>query len=78
MADEEFSAVLAHGLLGNLQVVSGVIGLLGSDRVAPEERARLIAMAMSQIDLMVDILRDMALGLPADVVEFLDQQRSQH
>ena len=76
--DDDLSAVLAHGLLGNLHVIQSVLALLASDRVSVEERPNLQAMAEAQIELMVDVLRDMARGLPADVVEFLDQQRSAH
>lgn len=75
--DDDLSAVLAHGLLGNLHVIQSVLALLASDRVAVDERPQLHAMAESQIELMVDVLRDMARGLPADVVAFLDSQRTQ-
>lgn len=78
VADEELSAVLAHGLLGNLHVISSVVSLLASDRVPIDERPRLLEMAEMQIELMVDVLRDMARGLPADVIEFLDRQRIEH
>jgi hypothetical protein len=75
---DDLNAVLAHGMLGNLNVVSSVLSLMANDRIPIDERPKLYEMAKAQIDVMADLLRDMARGLPADVIEFLDQQRANH
>ena len=72
------TAVLAHGLLGNLAVIRGATSVLvggdGND-LAPADRARLSAVLDAQFDLMQGVLADLVRGLPAAAIEELDRLR---
>jgi hypothetical protein len=68
------AAVMAHGLLGNLAVVRGVARLLThDDGLAAGERARLLEMLDSQVDLMQGVLTDLVRGLPTQALKALDE-----
>lgn len=67
-------AVLAHALLSSLAVISGALENLLSfgDDLSPEQRLDLLRMALSQTDYVSEVLKDMARGLPAEVIDALD------
>ena len=67
-------AVLAHALLSSVAVISGALESLLSfgDDLSLEQRLDLLRMAVSQTDYVSEVLKDMARGLPAEVIEALD------
>jgi hypothetical protein len=71
------TAVVAHGLLGNLTVIRGAIQLLATEAAALSEvqRARLMRMAETQVELMQGVLTDLVRGLPSQALAALDATR---
>lgn len=70
------SAVVAHGLLGNLAVIRGATRMmLAEPRLSPAERVRLLEMLDAQIDLMQGVLADLVRGLPLEALTALDDLR---
>lgn len=67
-------AVLAHALLSSLAVISGALeSLLAFGEDLPvDERLDLLRMASSQTEYVTEVLKDMARGLPAEVIDALD------
>lgn len=68
------TAVIAHSLISSVAVVSSAIQSLiafGEDLDA-EKRAELLRMALTQAEYLTEVLKDMARGLPAEVIEALD------
>lgn len=70
------TAVVAHGLLGNLAVVRGVARLLMGEPDLPEaERTKLLELLDGQVDLMQGVLADLIRGLPSQALAALDELR---
>lgn len=68
------TAVIAHSLISSVAVVSSAIQSLiafGED-LGPEKRDELLRMALTQAEYLAEVLKDLARGLPAEVIEALD------
>jgi hypothetical protein len=80
MADDDFSlldpttAVIAHSLISSVAVVTGALQslLAYGDELPPEQRRRLLEMALTQAEYLTEVLKDVARGLPAEVIDALD------
>ncbi|MEY2569053.1 MAG: hypothetical protein QOE35_3582 [Actinomycetota bacterium] len=75
--DDTLMAVMAHGLLTAMSVVTGSIGLLRDawDEIDPEERESLLAKAEEQALHVGAVLTDLVRGLPPEVIRQLDELR---
>ena len=68
------TAVIAHSLISSVAVVSSAIQSLIAfgDDLGPEKRDELLRMALTQAEYLSEVLKDMARGLPAEVIDALD------
>ena len=75
--DDTLMAVMAHGLLTSMSVVTGSIGLLRDawEDIDPAERDALLAKAEEQALHVGAVLTDLVRGLPAEVISQLDHLR---
>ena len=75
--DDTLMAVMAHGLLTSMSVVTASIGLLRDawEEFDPDERETLLAKAEQQALHVGAVLTDLVRGLPADVIKQLDHLR---
>ena len=67
-------AVIAHSLISSAAVVTHALQSLldyGEDFDA-ERRRSLLAMALTQAEYLSEVLKDVARGLPANVIDALD------
>ena len=70
------TAVVAHGLLGNIAVIRGVARMLASEPELPRaERDKLIAILDTQVDLIQGVLADLVHGLPSQALAALEELR---
>ena len=71
------AAVVAHGLLNSMTVISGAAATLKEEwsGLAPESRDVLLGMIQSQARHVTAMLADLARGLPAEVVQALNAIR---
>lgn len=68
------AAVIAHSLISSAAVVANALQSLlayGDDLPAPQRR-ELLEMGLTQAQYMIEVLKDLARGLPAEVIEILD------
>ncbi len=67
-------AVLAHALLSSVAVISGAIDsvLESGERLSPEQQLDLLRMAAAQAAYVAEVLKDVARGLPSEVIDALD------
>jgi hypothetical protein len=68
------TAVIAHSLVSSVAVVSGAIQsiLAFGDRLGHDKRDELLRMALTQAEYMSEVLKDLARGLPPEVIAALD------
>jgi hypothetical protein len=72
--DSRLNAVLAHSMLGTLAAIRGAVQtLITYPTIA--ERDPLLEMAIRRIDFLTDQVRDLALGLPDEIVTYLAELR---
>ncbi len=71
---DEGSAVVAHGLLTSMSVVSAGITTMWEHwaDLTPEKRDHLFARILAHSDFVSDVLRDLTQGMPAGVVAELE------
>jgi signal transduction histidine kinase len=72
------AAVVAHGLLNSMTVISGAAATLKEEwsGLAPESREMLLGMIQSQARHVTAMLADLARGLPPEMVHALDAIRA--
>jgi hypothetical protein len=72
--DDPTIAVIAHSLISSVAVVTHALqSLIDYGHDFDEARRRhLLAMALTQAEYLSEVLKDMARGLPADVIDALD------
>ncbi len=77
--DATTTAVLAHALLNNLSLLLGGIKTLAyrGDQMDEAAKASLLEMLERQGKLMVEMLTDLARGVPAELWDTLDQLDAQ-
>lgn len=70
-------AVVAHGLLSSMALISGSADLLAErwEQLDPERRQRLLDNMRSQSSFVIEVLKDLARGLPPDVAAALERDR---
>ena len=75
--DDTLMAVMAHGLLTSMSVVTASLGLLRDawEDFDADERETLLAKAEQQALHVGAVLTDLVRGLPADVIKQLDHLR---
>ena len=68
------TAVIAHSLISSVSVVSSAIQsvLTYGDELGADKREELLQMALTQAAYLADVLKDLARGLPAEVIDALD------
>jgi hypothetical protein len=68
------TAVIAHSLISSVAVVSSAIQslLAFGDDLGPGKRDELLRMALTQAEYMTEVLKDLARGLPPEVIDALD------
>jgi hypothetical protein len=68
------TAVIAHSLISSVAVVTGALQsiLAYGDDLAAEKRQELLQMALTQAEYLTEVLKDVARGLPAEVIDALD------
>ena len=68
------TAVIAHSLISSVSVVSSAIQsvLAYGDELGADKREELLQMALTQAAYLADVLKDLARGLPAEVIDALD------
>ena len=68
------TAVIAHSLISSVAVVSSAIQSLIAfgDELDAAKRDELLRMALTQAEYLSEVLKDMARGLPAEVIDALD------
>lgn len=68
------AAVVAHSLISSAAVIVNAVQsvLAYGDDLAPEQRRKLLEMGLTQAQYLMEVLKDLARGLPADVIEVLD------
>jgi hypothetical protein len=76
--DRELNAVLAHSMLGTVAAIKGAVQTVLSLELDGGTRDGLLLMAVRRLDYLAEQVRDLALGLPDEVVEFLDELRQDH
>jgi hypothetical protein len=75
--DDATLAVVAHGLLSSMSLINGSAELLAErwDDLDPERRGRLLDNVCTQSSFVIEILKDLARGLPPDVAAALKGER---
>lgn len=73
-APDPSAAVIAHALISSAAVIANALQSLRDygDDLADEQRRHLLDLGLTQAQYVIEVLRDLARGLPADVVEVLD------
>jgi hypothetical protein len=73
-ASDQTTAVIAHSLISSVAVVSSAIQsvLAFGDDLGPAKREELLRMALTQAEYLSEVLKDLARGLPPEVIEALD------
>ena len=68
------TAVIAHALLSSVAVVTSALQslLAFGDDLSGNEREELLRMALTQADYLAEVLKDVARGLPTEVIDALD------
>ena len=68
------TAVIAHSLISSVAVVSSAIHSLLSfgEELSADKREELLRMALTQAEYLSEVLKDLARGLPAEVIDALD------
>lgn len=76
-ASEEatLTAIIAHGLLGNVGTVRLIFDTLlkVGDSLPFERRQALLETGRDRLDFVTEMLRDLVRGLPGNVVEALEE-----
>lgn len=73
-APDPSTAVIAHSLISSAVVVTNAIQSVlayGEDFPASQRR-ELLEMGLTQAQYMIEVLKDLARGLPAEVIDMLD------
>lgn len=73
--DQQLDAVLAHGLLTTVAAIKGAVDTILSRDLDATTQETLLLMAQRRLVFLADQLRDLTLGLPDEVVTFLDDLR---
>jgi hypothetical protein len=68
------TAVIAHSLISSAAVITNVLQslLAYGEELAPERRRQLLEMGLTQASYLAEVLRDLARGLPSEVIAVLD------
>jgi hypothetical protein len=77
MDEHQLNAVLAHSLLGTVAAIKGAIDTVLSHQLDQSTHDSLLLMARRRLDFLNEQLRDLALGLPDEVLTFLDDLRDE-
>jgi K+-sensing histidine kinase KdpD len=75
--DDATMAVVAHGLLSSMALINGSAELLTErwDQLDDARRKRLLDNVCSQSAFVIEVLKDLARGLPPDVEAALKRER---
>ena len=75
MDEHQLNAVLAHSLLGTVAAIKGAIDTVLTHQLDQSTHDSLLLMALRRLDFLNEQLRDLALGLPDEILVFLDDLR---
>lgn len=70
--DDASIAMVAHGLLGSMALITTATYTLADPSTAPERRAQAAAVLLEQARHVSGVLSDLVLGLPAKALEALE------
>lgn len=75
--DDATMAVVAHGLLSSMALINGSASLLAEkwDALDDARRRRLLDNVCNQSTFVIEVLKDLARGLPPDVAAALKGER---
>ena len=75
--DDATLAVVAHGLLSSMALINGSAELLKErwEQLGPERRTKLLDNVCMQSSFIIEVLKDLARGLPPDVEAALRRDR---
>jgi len=71
----EINAVVAHTMLGTIAAARGAIETVLAHDLDRAMIESLLLMATRRLDVLSDRVRDVAMGLPDDVVDLLEDAR---
>jgi hypothetical protein len=73
-APDTTTAVIAHSLISSTAVITTALQslLAYGDELSPERRHQLLEMGLTQAQYLTEVLRDLARGLPSEVIAVLD------
>jgi hypothetical protein len=68
------AAVIAHALISSAAVIANAIQsvIAYGEEFPAEQRRQLLDMALTQAQYVIEVLKDLARGLPAEVIDVLD------
>ena len=69
--DEALISVLAHGMMSSMTIVRLSLEILRRENIHTALREDVAADAAKQIELIVDVLGDLARGVPAEALALL-------
>jgi|GEM_PF-5430518 len=69
------NAVVAHSMLGTIAAAKGALQTVLAHELDPATIESLLMMAIRRLDVLTERIRDLALGLPDEVIDFLDEVR---
>jgi len=73
-APDPSAAVIAHSLISSAAVVANALQsvIAYGDDLPAAQRRELLEMGLTQAQYMIEVLKDLARGLPAEVIDVLD------
>ena len=73
--EETLTAIIAHGLLGNVGTVRLIFDTLikVGDDLPVDRRQALLETGRDRLDFVTEMLRDLVRGLPGNVVDALEE-----
>ena len=68
------TAVIAHSLISSAAVITTAFQslLAYGDELPADRRRQLLEMGLTQAQYLIEVLKDLARGLPAEVIDVLD------
>ena len=68
------AAVIAHSMISSAAVIANALQsvLAYGDDLPAEQRRKLLEMGLTQAQYLIEVLKDLARGLPAEVIDVLD------
>jgi hypothetical protein len=75
-SDDGVTHILAHGMLTSVSVAVAAVKLIVRDDIGADDRRRFGEAAVAQLELVTDILREIARGLPPEALLLLRRDQA--